>query len=73
MLANDRTASAMDMISRVKFKILSPLFQVKHKAGLVIESICKWLGAALAVGFHKEEKLIVQYLSYLSYLSYFCV
>ena len=52
MLVRDETANAMDMISRVRVKIPSPLFPLKHKAGLVSESICKWLGAALAVGFH---------------------
>ena len=39
----DRAASAMDMSRRDRVKILSPLFQLKHKAGLVIESIGKWV------------------------------
>ena len=52
VLATDRAASTMDMSRRVSLKIPSPLFPLKHKAGLVSESICKWLGAALAVGFH---------------------
>ena len=52
MLATDSHVSAMDMIRRVSVKIPSPLRQLKHKAGLGIESICKWLGAVLAVGFH---------------------
>lgn len=39
------------MISCDRVKILSPLFQLKHKDSFGIESICNWFGAALAVGF----------------------
>ena len=56
MLATDRTANAKEMSRRVSFKIPSPLFPLKHKAGLVIESIAMF-NAALAVVLLTRSKL----------------
>jgi len=61
MLVADRKANAMDMISRVKFKIPFPLGQLKHKTGLVSESICKWLGGWWLLAFALQICRLVAY------------